>query len=151
MDPRYHVAAFREVRLLVSGAQFAHGVCAGAETRSGEGGVQRSNRRLVRRVGGVRTRERGRSGRGCFDQASAHHDADRRRVRTAADNRAAQRRIRLRKLRDQANRIDQFDCDRAVIPASGGVDSEIDEIEPITTDRARRHIGEVIVATKRSA
>ena len=37
MDPRYHVAALREVRLLVSGAQSTHGVRACTATRSGEG------------------------------------------------------------------------------------------------------------------
>ena len=36
MDPRYHVAALREVRLLVSGAQSARGVLAGAATRRAE-------------------------------------------------------------------------------------------------------------------
>ena len=76
MDPRYHVAALREVRLLVSGAQSAHGVRVGAATRCGEGGVQRSNRRPARRDGGVRTSDRGLSGRGRCDLASAHHGAD---------------------------------------------------------------------------
>ena len=37
MDLRYHVAALREVRLLVSGAQSAHGVRAGAATHRGKG------------------------------------------------------------------------------------------------------------------
>ena len=124
MDPRYHVAALREVRLLVSGAQSAHGVCAGAATRRGEGGVQRTNRRPARRIDGVRTSDRGRSGRGLCDQVTAHRGADRRRARAAADNRAAQRRICLRKLPDQANRTNQFDFDRTVIPRSGAVDSE---------------------------
>ena len=37
MDPHYHVAALREVSLLVSGAQSACGVSAGAATPCGEG------------------------------------------------------------------------------------------------------------------
>ena len=44
MDLCYHVAALREVRLLVSGAKSAHGVRASATNRRGEGGVQRANR-----------------------------------------------------------------------------------------------------------
>ena len=151
MDPRYHVAALRELCLLVSGAQSAHGVRAGAAAHLGEEDVQRPNRRSVRRIGGVRTSQRGHSSRDRCDQASAHHDADRRRACAAADNRAAQRRIRLRKLRDQVTRTNQFDRDRAVITRSGGVDSEGDEIPPITIDRGRCHIGEVVAAAMRSA
>ena len=106
MDPRYHVAVCREVRLLVSGIQSAHGARAGAAARRGKGGIQRPNRRLARRVGGVRTSDRGCSSSVRCDQLSAHRGADHRRVRAAVDNGAAQRRIRLRKHRDQANRTD---------------------------------------------
>ena len=106
MDPRYHFAVLREVRLLVSGATFAHGVRADAATRRGIGNVQRPSKRPDRRVRGVRISDRDRSGRGRCDQASAHRAADHRRARAAADNRAAKRRIRLRKRRDQENRAD---------------------------------------------
>ena len=89
MDPHYHVAAFHELRLLVSDAQSAHGIHAGSARCSGEGGVQRPNRRPARCVDDVGTSDRGRSSRDRCDQASALHGANRRRVRGAADNRAA--------------------------------------------------------------
>ena len=67
MNPRHHVAAFREVRLFVSSAQSEHSFRAGAATRHGEGGVQKPNRRPACRVGGLHTSDRGRSGRGRCD------------------------------------------------------------------------------------
>ena len=150
MDPRYHVADLREVRLLVSGAQSSHGVSAGAATHRGEGCVQRHNRRPARRVSGIRIGDRGRSGLGRCGQASALRGADHRRARAAVDYRAAQLRIRLRKQRDQANRVDQFDRDRAVIPGSGGIDSEGEEISPIRIDPGGCIIGEVVAAAMRA-
>ena len=50
----------------------------------------------------------------------------------------------MRNQRDQAHHNLQFDHDFAVITGSDGVDSEEEEIEPITIDRGRRHIGEVV-------
>ena len=50
-------------------------------------------------------------------------------------NCAAQHKILLRKQRDQANRIDQFNRDRAVILGSGRAESEGNEIAPTTIDR----------------
>ena len=40
----------------------------------------------------------------------------------------------------------RFDRDHAVVPGSGSVGSEGDEISPITIDRGGRHIGEVVAA-----
>ena len=80
------------------------------------------------------TSNRGGSGRGCCDQASGHCGADSRRARGTMDSRAAQRRIRSRKQRDQSSRTDQYDRDHAVISRSGGMDSEGEEIKPITID-----------------
>ena len=150
MDPRYHVAAFREVCLLVSGTQLGHGVGPCAAACRGEMIVQRPKRRPARRICGVRISDRGRSSRGRCDQSSAHRGADNRRAHPAAENRAAQSRIRLRKQRDKSNRTNQFDCNRTVITGSGGVDSEGDEIKPIMTDLGRRHIDEVVAVTMRA-
>ena len=50
MDPCYHVADLCEVRLLVSDAQSARGVRAGAATHRSEAGVKRTNRHPARRV-----------------------------------------------------------------------------------------------------
>ena len=54
------------------------------------------------------------------------------------------------KQRDQLNRTDQFDRDRAVILRSGGVDSEVDKIKPITIDCGGRHIGKFVAAAMRA-
>ena len=56
----------------------------------------------------------------------------------------------MRLQRNQSHRTDQLDRDRTIISRSGGVDSEADEIEPITTDRGRRLIGEVVTAAMRA-
>ena len=103
MDLRYQVAALRKERLLVSGAQSARGSRAGAATRHGDGGVQRPNRRPACRFGGVRTSDRSRNGRRRCDQSSSRRGQDFRGARAAADSRAAQRTICLRKQRDEAN------------------------------------------------
>ena len=71
MDSRYHVAALREVRLLVSGGLSARGACAGTATLSGDRGIQKPLRLLASRVGDVRTRDRNWSGRDRRDQASS--------------------------------------------------------------------------------
>ena len=115
MDPRYHVAALREMRPLVSGAQSAHSVHAGAAPRCRERSAQRPNRRPARRVGGLHTSDRGRTGFRRCDQASAHSGADHTREPADEDNCAAQHRINLLNHRDQAS--------RTVIPGSSSVDS----------------------------
>ena len=146
MDLRYHVEALREVRLLVSGAQPAHGVRVGTAIRPGDDSVQKPNRRTAGRIGGVRTGDCGRSGCDRRDQKSACRGADQRRARAAAENCAAQRRVLLRKKHDKEKNTDQFGRDHAFIPRSGGVDSEGDEIPPIKIDLDGRHIGEFVAA-----
>ena len=89
IDPRYHVAALRHVRMLVNGAQSARDSCASAATRRGDMGVQRPSRRPARRVDGVRTGDCGRNGRGRCDQSSVRRGADLRRARATADSRSA--------------------------------------------------------------
>ena len=144
MDPRYHVAAFRGVRQLVSGAQSASGVRAGAVTLRGDRRIQRPNRRLARRIGCVCTGDRGRNSCDRRDQGSAYHSADRRRARAAAENCAVQRRTRFHTHRDQVRRTDQFDRGHTALSDRGGDDSEGDPFEPISTNRRGCHIGEVV-------
>ena len=150
MDPRYHIAVFREVRLLMSGAQSARGVRTGAEACRGSPASRDLTGIQIALLGGVRTGDRVRSGHDCRDQGSAHHGAGRRRARAAADSRAAQRRIRMRKQRKQAHRADQFDRDRSDAPRIGGIDSDEDEIETLTIDPGGRHIGELVPTAMRA-
>ena len=101
MDPHYHIFALREVRFMVNRPQPARGSRAGAATLRGDNGLDSPSRPPACCVGRILTGNHGRNDRDRRDQTSARHLVDHSRARTAANNRAAQRRIRLRKRRDQ--------------------------------------------------
>ena len=108
MDPNYRVEASRDVCQLVSGAQSAHGARFGTAVYSDDGGVQRPIKSPDHWVRGVRTGDRDRNSCDCREQELARRGADKRTARAAVDSRAAQRRVRLRKKRNQTRHTDQF-------------------------------------------
>ena len=77
------------MRRFVSGTKHICGARAGELTHRGEKGVQRRNKRPARRIGGARTSNRDRSGRGLCGQGNTHCGVNQRRERAAADSRAA--------------------------------------------------------------
>ena len=99
MDPRVNVVVLPEVRMMM------HTVCpspsarGSAATQNSDGGPQRLSRRSAHRICGVCTGDGDRNDRDRRDQASVSHVVDQNKACAAANNHAAQCRIRLREQR----------------------------------------------------
>ena len=133
MDPRVHIDALREKRLMVSAVCRPRGTRGGNATKRGGDGLLRPSKRPARHDRCALTGDGRRDQDRRRDQGVAAREIYHRRARAAANNRAVQRFVCLRKQRDQSKLTDHDDRDHSIIRGSGGVDSEEDEIEPLRT------------------
>ena len=93
MDPRDHVRALREVRLMVTGAQAARAAPAGARSARDAQAARRGHLHPARRVGGARRRQRRRGGDARRSPQGGRRAIDRARLRCAVNRREALARI----------------------------------------------------------
>ena len=133
---------------MVNGVQYGRGTLSGATIRRDNDGLPRPILSHDCRVGGVRTGDRESNVRDRRDQACVQRTIHRSKVRVAAKNSAAQRINVLCERYDQKKHADNLDRGSAIIPRSDGFDSEDDEIGPISLDRSKRHIDQIVSTAK---
>ena len=119
------IAALREVRLLVSGAQSAHGVRASVAMCRCDG-ASRNLADVLLAESVVFVLAIATAAAMIIEIKHVHAVVLIIEECAAAEDRTMQRRVRLRSQCDHGKSTDQLDRDRAAITGSGGVDSERD-------------------------